>query len=108
ASSSITDLSASDGVLASISGNATVGYTVTVASDAATNLTGLAQFIQNNVAEAATVSYSGGVGDVFNPARSGESLPASAVSVTGSQAAVTATRSIDITVDPTAFGGNPN
>ncbi|MEN1678686.1 MAG: flagellin [Planctomycetota bacterium] len=108
AASSITDTSAADGVLAQIDGNATTGYTVTIADDATTNLTALAAALQTQIGEAASISYSGGAADVYDASRSADSLPGGIVSVTGSTAAVTAQRTIDITVDPATFGADPN
>ncbi|TWT99359.1 B-type flagellin [Botrimarina colliarenosi] len=107
ASASIVDADATDGVVASITGDATTGYTVTVANDANTNLAALAQFVEDQIAEAASVSYSGSGSDVYNPTKSGDALP-TPLNVTGSFAAVTQTRSLEISVDPATFGANPN
>lgn len=93
------DFDSGDGILAGLTGNATQGYTVYVASDAATNINNIAKFIQDNIDEAASVSTTAGPAEVLNPTRGAEVPPSGATSVNGSQAATTATETINIAVD---------
>ena len=58
----------------------------------------MAQFIQNNIAEADAVTYTGGGSDVYDASRGLDALP-SVTTTTGSQAATFATETIGIAVD---------
>jgi len=98
AASSISDFDAGDGITAGLTGDASTGYTVFVANDGATNLNAIASFIQSNISEAATATYSGAGAETLDPTRGSEAPPSVPTAVTGSQAAVTATETIDIAV----------
>ena len=91
------DADSGDGILASITGNAATGYTITIANDATVDLDNLATFIQTNIDEVATATINGLPGNDFNAATQALAVPPAApISVTGSQAQVTNTQAISI------------
>jgi flagellin len=102
------DADGGDGILASIAGNASTGYTITIANDATVDLDNLATFIQTNITEVDTATINGAPGNDFNAATQALAVPPAApTSVTGSQAQVTNTQAIDIDALQSA-GANGN
>jgi flagellin-like hook-associated protein FlgL len=102
ATSSIVDADATDGITAGISGNRTTGYTVTIANDAAVDLDNLTNFLNNQITEVVTATISGSPSNDYDDRLLTNTEPSGLQSVTGSQAQVTANRSIAITGETTS------
>ncbi|MGL4512126.1 MAG: flagellin [Lacipirellulaceae bacterium] len=102
ATSSITDASPSDGITAGISGTRATGYTVTIASDAVVDLDNLTQFLNDQITEVVTATISGSPANDFDDRTTAAAAPVGQQSVTGSQAQVTANRTIAITGETTS------
>jgi flagellin len=99
------DADSGDGILASIAGNAAIGYTITIANDATVDLDNLATFIQNNIDEVATATINGTASNDFNAATQALAVaPAAPIAVTGSQAQVTNNQAITVNALQSAGG----
>lgn len=97
ATSSITDTDPLDGITASIVGDKTTGYTVTIANDAVVDLDNLATFLQTNIAELDTATISGSAANDLDLRTALATKPTGEQAVTGSQAQVTNTQAISVT-----------
>ncbi len=97
ASGSITDADAGDSTLFGVSGSASQGYVVTLASDANTNLSNLANDLAGAIAELDSVQFSGGAADTFNPSTApAGAVPAGVINVTGSDDGTTSNQTINL------------
>jgi flagellin len=98
------DADGGDGILASIAGNAAIGYTITIANDAVVDLDNLATFIQTNIDEVATATINGTAANDFDARDYTAVAPAAPTAVTGSQAQVTNTQAITVNALQSAGG----